>query len=70
MKEQNPKITAVLDIISKEHYGMTRHEAQNAAICINCLEPALAKCYSSAGVNEYSISGICEECFDEMLRRD
>ncbi len=70
MKGQNPKITEVLDIISKEHYGMTCTEAQNVAICINCREPALAKCYSSAGINEYSISGICEECFDDMLRRD
>lgn len=70
MKGQNPKITAVLSALSKERYGITCDEAQEKDICINCKEPALAKCYSSAGINEYSISGICEECFDEMLRRD
>lgn len=67
---QNEKIKSVLNEISRLKFGMTCDEAQEKDICISCKEPALAKCYSSAGINEYSISGICEECFDDMFRRD
>ena len=35
-------------------------------LCINCHEPALKKCYSEAGRREYSISGMCEKCFDAL----
>lgn len=67
---QNQNIKSVLNKISRMKFGMTCDEAQERDVCINCKQPALEKCYSSAGINEYSISGICEECFDNMLRRD
>lgn len=70
MKGQNPKITAMLNEVLGEKFGMTCDEAQSEDICINCKQPAFEKCYSDAGIREYSISGICEECFDEMFRRD
>jgi len=52
---------------AKDLYGMTKAEAHASGICIQCQEPAIPKCYSDAGREEYRISGLCEECFDEMF---
>ena len=41
-------------------------EVHKKGICINCGEEALPKCYSEAGIREYSISGLCELCFDRI----
>ena len=57
------------DITSKmgqEIYGIDPEEALKKGICIQCKEPAIPKCYSEAGVKEFSISGLCEKCFDEI----
>ena len=46
------------------------NEAKNMrlkGLCINCKEPALANCYSNAGRKEYTISGLCEKCFDSIM---
>lgn len=43
-------------------------EALDRGICVRCREPALAKCYTEAGVHEYRISGLCKECFDEITK--
>lgn len=53
--------------IAKELFGETAEEAQEKGSCIQCKEPALANCYSDAGVAEYQISGLCEQCFDSMF---
>lgn len=34
--------------------------------CIKCGRPALEHCYSEEGKREVFISGLCEECFDEI----
>ena len=54
------------DVIAKDIYKMTTKEAIEKGICIQCHETALPKCYSEAGKREYKISGLCEECFDEI----
>ena len=54
------------DSLAKECYGMTKEEALNKGICIQCREQAVPKCYSDAGRREYRISGLCEECFDSV----
>ena len=51
---------------SKELFGMSISEAQEKKICLCCKEEALPRCYSNAGVTEYSISGLCEICFDKI----
>jgi hypothetical protein len=48
-------------------YGMTAEEAWSKNICIKCKEPALPKCLSEAGRDEYRISALCEECFDAIF---
>ena len=52
--------------MAKSLFAMTKAEAHVKGICINCQEPALQKCYSDAGREEYRISGMCELCFDEI----
>ena len=58
------------DAISKSAFGMTKAEARKTSICVQCKEPALAKCYSDAGRREYAISGLCEQCFDSICGED
>ncbi len=55
------------DELSKSIYKMTKAEAHEKGICIQCNEPALPNCYSEAGRKEYQISGLCEKCFDEIM---
>lgn len=54
------------DKLTKDVFGMTKNEAQNDGICICCHQEAKPKCYSDAGLREYQISGLCEECFDNI----
>ena len=37
-------------------------------LCIHCHRPAYEHCYSQAGRDEVGISGLCEECFDEITK--
>ena len=55
------------DGLSKVAFGMTKAEAHAKGVCTQCREPAIPKCYSDAGRNEYSISGLCEQCFDALF---
>jgi len=55
-----------LDKLTKDIFGMTKQEAQKDGICIRCNQKAEPKCHSAAGLREYQISGLCEECFDDI----
>ena len=55
------------DTLAKGMFGMSKDEAIEKGICVKCKEEALPKCYSQAGVKEYYISGLCEECFDKIF---
>ena len=50
--------------LSKKLFGMNKHKAIYQGVCISCKQPALSNCYSEAGAKEYTISGLCEKCFD------
>ena len=50
--------------LTKALYGMTKAEALLAGICLHCKQRATW--YSPAGKAEYSISGVCEPCFDKI----
>ncbi len=39
-------------------------------LCICCHRPAYEHCYSDEGRREVGISGLCEECFDEITQED
>ena len=56
------------DSLANALFGMSFSEAKAKGICVECKEPALAKCYSEAGRKEFMISGMCEQCFDNLWR--
>ena len=64
------QLQSLKDRLANDLFGMTKAEAVEQGICIDCKEPALPNCYSDAGVREYYISGMCEECFDNMFKED
>lgn len=56
------------DEAAKAAFDLTKREAHNKGICINCKqEPQF---YSHEGRKEYSISGLCEFCFDAICDLD
>lgn len=55
------------DSLAVAAFGTTKVAVQQEGLCIDCKQPALAKCYSAAGRKEYLISGMCEACFDAMF---
>ena len=62
------KLQELKDHVSKVVFNLSLSEALERGICISCKEDALPKCYSEAGVREYRRSGLCERCFDEILK--
>jgi hypothetical protein len=39
-------------------------------LCVKCGRPALEHCSTPEGLREFSISGMCEECFDAMFEEE
>lgn len=66
----NNSLTEFKDELAEQLYSMTKDQAVRKGICINCKEYALSKCYSAAGRREYYISGLCEECFDNIFNEE
>uniref|UniRef100_A0A6M3KYN1 Uncharacterized protein n=1 Tax=viral metagenome TaxID=1070528 RepID=A0A6M3KYN1_9ZZZZ len=58
------------DRLAIDLYGQTTAQATQTDLCIQCKEPALDKCYSDAGRSEYRISGLCEQCFDNIFEEE
>ena len=56
--------------LAEEAGLMPLQDAWDAGVCVQCREPALPKCYSDAGRREYGISGMCEECFDNLFKEE
>lgn len=56
-----------LDInkLAQEAFGMSVGDAHRLHICISCRKPPVF--YSRAGAKEYTISGLCEPCFDKLF---
>lgn len=54
------------DNLSQELYGTTTEAAIASGLCIQCRRRAEQHCYSNAGLREFRISGLCEECFDSI----
>jgi hypothetical protein len=58
------------DQMTRDLYGITVAEAKISGNCIQCGRSAIKNCYSEAGRKEYSISGLCEECFDSITEEN
>lgn len=54
------------DAVSRLAHGMTAAEAKAANICIKCRETPVF--ITPAGKREYQITGLCEPCWDEIVR--
>jgi hypothetical protein len=65
------------DNLANEIFGQTKAQAQDKNVCISCNQPIYiqwdskaqgpGRVYSSAGEKEYSLSGLCEYCFDKVF---
>ena len=70
IEDQHPSLRSLSQMLEKDLYGMTQEDANKNGVCINCKKEALPRCYSDAGKKEYTISGLCEQCFDELFDGD
>jgi len=59
-------LTALQENLATQLFGIPLSRAKEIGVCINCKKLAGPRCYSAAGRREYSISGLCEICFDEI----
>lgn len=57
-----------METLGQHTYGRSRRECWKQGFCIDCGLPALPRCHTDAGVKEYYISCLCEECFDGATR--
>jgi hypothetical protein len=48
--------------------GMTKAEAHSQGICVKCRKPPLFR--TENGIREYSISGMCEVCWDDLFKEE
>ena len=53
--------------LSTDIFGMTAEEGIKQGICIKCREEAEPRCHSEAGKKEFTISGLCEMCWDQIV---
>lgn len=66
------KTTEYLKDVIEKDYGirpLTRNE-NGDVICYCCGRVAKEHCYSEAGLREVEISGMCEECWDNMFEEE
>ncbi len=55
------------DALSRAATGMTKGEAHANGVCVECKQPWHPRTHTEAGRREYAISGMCEDCFDELF---
>ena len=67
----------IKDKVAKTFFDTTTTEAQNKCVCISCKKPihlsdqptnTEGNIYSTSGAKEYQITGMCEYCFDQMVK--
>ena len=76
MSNTKNELQMLKDNLSTTSYGLTKEEAHKLSICIQCKQKIVETIresnkpggiYSNAGHQEYTISGMCEYCFDELF---
>ena len=67
---KSPEMQQFIDKVSTKLYGKSVTHSRATGLCISCKQPALPKCYSDAGRREFGISGLCEECFDNICGKE
>lgn len=64
---QSEELAKVKSELASQLFGPDHADNRASGLCIQCKLPALPRCYSKAGRKEFSISGLCEVCFDELF---
>ena len=54
------------DRLAVNLFGLTLEEAQNKNICISCKAPVDTAEWEPVDVDEYLISGLCPDCFEDL----
>ena len=54
------------DSVALRAFSMTIAEAKAAHVCIRCKRAPETRIYSAHGKKEYTMSAMCEMCFDEV----
>jgi uncharacterized CHY-type Zn-finger protein len=47
-------------------WGTKKERCQKLLICVKCQKPVEKHIHTDAGWAEYKITGLCEDCFDEI----
>jgi hypothetical protein len=69
MADNEPKIIPLDEFLAagyKEGFGITREEAWEQGICVDCRKPPIF--HTEAGRREYKLSAMCEPCFDSLFK--
>ena len=64
--ERTPEMQTFIDETAKKAFGRTQTEAQATDTCVFCGKPA-TEFKDQLSRTEYSISGICQICQDEVF---
>ena len=56
----------VTDNVALHAFSMTIAQAKAAHVCIRCKQAPEPRIYSALGRKEYTMSAMCEMCFDEV----
>ena len=68
---KSPKITKVLDNITKDTFGKSKTDAEEEKVCVFCHKPINFKDFrNEISRKEYAISGICQKCQDDVFGKD
>lgn len=51
-------------------WGTSRSRCIKLFFCVKCQHPVEKHIHSEAGWREFHITGLCEDCFDEMFKED
>lgn len=68
-------LKALQDMVSMSAYGMTKEQAHEQGICIDCKKPVRDASGefnkemfpTEPAEKEYRISGLCDPCFDKIF---
>ncbi len=54
------------DKLSISIFGMTKANAHQKGICVNCKEAVDVSVLKKADANEYKTTGLCPKCFNDI----
>jgi hypothetical protein len=62
---KNIDFRQVANNLSEDLYGVSIANAVKQGVCVKCRKPPIF--FTAAGSREYTLSGMCEPCFDGIF---